>query len=160
MVVKSQREIVSLVEASEQHITSEVDMNHMSSRPKASKANLGSTCQIYEAPSNIKTRLHNCLTTPRAKELQQKGEKISPPKLNLEACQNFESTSIDSKRTFEQQVRINNVDLHKYKSKTKPSKVEYVDAWQTFVVDVDSSNKPHDHEEWVNGVDMQLQICK
>lgn len=53
-----------------------------------------------------------------------------------------------------------NGEVHKYKSRTRPSKVEYVDAWQTFVVDVDSSNRPRDHQEWVNDIDMQLQICK
>lgn len=160
MATQSHDKIDSLDRAFEQVVASEADhMNQKNSKSKSLKVNLRE-CQIYEVPSRIMTGAHEHPSTPRAEEVQQQSHKIRPPKLNLRACQDFATTGVNSGRIHEQQAGANVVDIHKHESRTRPSKVKYVDAWQTFVVDVGSSNRLYEHQEWVNGANVQLQTNK
>lgn len=158
--VESNGEIASLDEASEQQdLASIADMHQKSSKTKSLKVNLGA-CQIYEAPSRSSKGAQEQLATPRSEDVQQKIHKIRPPKLNLGACQNYAAPAANSGRTHEQQASVEVGITHNHKSRTKPSEVEYIDAWQTFVVDGGGSDKLHDYQEWVDGADVQIGSSK
>jgi hypothetical protein len=144
-----------LDEACEQQApASAADIHHKSSKTKSLKVNLGA-CQIYETLWSSKGAHEHPATARSENVQQQQSHKIRPPKLNLGACQNYAAPGANSGSTQEQQAATSIGVVHKHKSRTRSA--EYVDAWQTFVVDSGSSDRLHEHQEWVNGADVQLR---